>query len=68
MENLPNLENMTDGGLQYPSIRHVDATMKISWFKRIHLTDEVWAFLPCIYKMDMIYMYGDIFKKASEFG
>ena len=37
----------------------VDATMKISWFKRLYETNEGWASCPQWYGMDKIYVYGD---------
>ena len=52
-------KQVIDGGLQYPNIRMVDATMKISWFKRLYETNEGWASCPQWYGMDKIYVYGD---------
>ena len=41
------LERITDeGGLHYPNIRSIDATMKVSWFKRLYKTDVGWAAIP----------------------
>ena len=55
----PNLKQniskrtISEGELQYPNIRLIDATMKISWSKQIYT----------MYKMDLIYMYGDIYRE-----
>ena len=58
------MENkVEDGGLQYPNIRHVDATMKVSWFKRLYKSNEGWASIPNFYNMNDIYLYGDLYQK-----
>ena len=58
------LENMIeDGGLQYPNIRHIDATMKVSWFKRLYKSTVGWASLPNALGLDSIYVYGDLYQK-----
>ena len=49
-------KQVIEGGLQYPNIRKVDATMKISWFKRMYETNEGWASCPHWYGMDKIYV------------
>ena len=54
---------MSEGGLQYPNIRYIDATMKISWFKRIYASESAWVSFPCQHKMDKVYLYGDAFLK-----
>ena len=54
-------KQIADGGLQYPNIKYIDATMKLSWFKRLYKTNEGWAALPCTYGMDLIYKYGDLY-------
>ena len=56
-------KQVIEGGLQYPNIRNVDATMKISWFKRIYATNEGWASFPNMYGMDKIYVYGDLYMR-----
>ena len=56
-------KQVAEGGLQYPNIRYIDATMKISWFKRIYASDGGWASFPHIHNMDKIYFYGDIYLK-----
>ena len=56
-------KQISEGGLQYPNIRAIDATMKISWFKRIYISDADWVSFPYMYNMDKIYMYGDIYLK-----
>ena len=58
------MENkVEDGGLQYPNLRHVDATMKVSWFKRLYKSNEGWASIPNFYNMNDIYLYGDLYQK-----
>ena len=37
--------------------------MKISWLIRIYTTNEGWASLPHNYKMDIVYIYGDLHQK-----
>ena len=54
---------VSEGGLNYPNIRHIDATMKISWFKRLYTTCEGWASIPYFYKMDLKYTYGDVYQE-----
>ena len=56
-------KTIADGGLQYPNIRHVDATMKASWFKRIYKSTGDWVSIPHIYKLEGVYMYGDIYQQ-----
>ena len=56
-------KTISDGGIQYPNIRHIDATMKVSWFKRIYKTKGGRATVPHMYKMDCIYIYGDMYQK-----
>ena len=43
--------------------RSIDATMKVSWFKRLYKTNVGWATIPCSYKMDQIYVYGDVYQE-----
>ena len=58
------MENrIEDGGLQYPNIRHIDATMKVSWFKRLYKTVGGWASLPNSLGMSNIYIYGDLYQR-----
>ena len=58
------MENrIEDGGLQYPNITHIDATMKVSWFKRLYKSKEGWASVPNFYNMNNIYIYGDLYQK-----
>ena len=58
------LEKTTaEGGLHYPNIRSIDATMKVSWFKRLYKTNVGWAAIPYSYKMDQIYVYGDVYQE-----
>ena len=54
-------KQIADGGLKYPNIRNVDATMKISWFKRLYTTSEGWASFPNRYGFNLIYIYGDLY-------
>ena len=54
-------KQIIDGGLQYPNIRYVDASMKISWYKRLYKTCEGWASYPYAHGMDQIYIYGDLY-------
>ena len=56
-------KQVLEGGLQYPNIRFIDATMKVSWFKRIYVSESAWVSFPYLYKMDKIYLYGDIYLK-----
>ena len=56
------LERITEeGGLHYPNIRSIDATMKVSWFKRLYKTDVGWAAIPYSYNFSNIYIYGDVY-------
>ena len=56
------LERITgEGGLHYPNIRSIDATMKVSWFKRLYKTDIGWAALPYSFNFGNIYIYGDLY-------
>ena len=54
---------VSEGGLNYPNIRHIDATMKISWFNRLYTTCEGWASIPYFYKIDLIYTYGAVYQE-----
>ena len=69
MENFPSLEKkiiekaISEDGLQYPNIRRIDVTMKISWFKRIYTTNEGWASFPHMLKMDLTNDYGDVYQE-----
>ena len=54
---------VAEGALQYPNIRKIDATMKISWFKRIYKSKEGWASIPHMYNMGNIYVFGDMYQK-----
>ena len=56
-------KQVSEGGLQYPNIRYIDATMKISWFKRIYASESAWVSFPYIHNMDKIYLYGDVYLK-----
>ena len=56
-------KQVSEGGLQYPNIRYIDATMKISWFKRIYASESAWVSFPYQHKMEKIYLYGDAFLK-----
>ena len=60
-------KQVSEGGLQYPNIRHIDATMKISCFKRIYASEIGWASFPYIHNMDKIYFYGDIYLKRITY-
>ena len=60
-------KQVSEGGLQYPNIRYIDATMKISWFKRIHVSESAWVSFPYQHKMDKVYLYGDVFLKKLYF-
>ena len=58
------IENrIEDGGLQYPNIRQIDATMKVSWFKRLYNLGVGWASVPNSFGMDNIYIYGELYQK-----
>ena len=37
--------------------------MKISWFKRLYKTNVGWAAIPYSYKLDKIYIYGDVYQE-----
>ena len=37
--------------------------MKVSWFKRLYKTNVGWATIPYSYKMDQIYVYGDVYQE-----
>ena len=54
-------KQVSEGGLQYPNIRYIDATMKVSWFKRIYVSESAWVSFPYLYNMDKIYLYGDVY-------
>ena len=58
------LEKITDeGGLHYTNIRSIYAKMKVSWFKRLYKTIVGWATIPYSYKIDNIYVYGDVYQE-----